>query len=24
MVTGIPGDASGGPGYSRTLHLKQV
>jgi hypothetical protein len=23
MVTGIPGDASGGPGYSRTLHLKQ-
>ncbi len=24
MTVGIPGDASGGPSYSRTLHLKQV
>jgi alpha-galactosidase len=24
MTVGIPGDASGGPGYSRTLHLRQV
>jgi len=24
MTVGIPGDASGGPGYSRTLYLRQV